>query len=423
MTSEAHAQVIVLGAGPAGLLIAAACVHEGLSVQIVAADEALPWPNNYGIWLDELSPWADRLGPLEPLLAAQWKQAAVRLDADRAHVIDRAYARLDNAALKARLLADLPAPRIARATGLSTLDGGLEVTLAEGAPAKTGASTTLQASVIIDATGHTGAFTAYRPGAEPGFQAAVGRFLKVPEHPFGLDQVGLMDFSPLPGASDDPVTFAYVMPFDAHHVFVEETSLVGRPAVDFDLLDARLDQRLAHLEVPPGQILEVERCLIPMGAPLPDPGGLALPFGGAARMVHPASGYMIHQAFARAPVLAAALARGFARGDSPAALRRAGWQALWPRAQRRLWSLFTFGMEVLLTLDAEGTRAFFDAFFSTPEARWKPYLSGTASVSEAAGLMTRVFGKVPGGLKARLVGHGLSPRGLKMLGALTGLSG
>ena len=41
-------------------------------------------------------------------------------------------------------------------------------------------------------------------------------------------------------------TFLYVMPFSKDRIFLEETSLVARPAVDFPELKKRLEARMAH---------------------------------------------------------------------------------------------------------------------------------------------------------------------------------
>ena len=41
----------------------------------------------------------------------------------------------------------------------------------------------------------------------------------------------------------------YVMPFSDTRLFLEETSLVARPAVPFEELKRRLDTRMAHLGI------------------------------------------------------------------------------------------------------------------------------------------------------------------------------
>ena len=76
--------------------------------------------------------------------------------------------------------------------------------------------------------------------------------------------------------------------------FVEETSLALAPGVPYDVLKQRLQQRLDQRGVQITEVIHEEFCLFPMNLPLPDRNvSLMLAFGGAASMVHPASGYMV----------------------------------------------------------------------------------------------------------------------------------
>ena len=85
-------------------------------------------------------------------------------------------------------------------------------------------------------------------------------------------------------------TFLYVMPFSKTRIFVEETSLVARPAIGFDELKERLDRRLRHLGVKIKTVEEEEFCLIPMGGTLPKLPQRVLGIGGTGGMVHPSTG-------------------------------------------------------------------------------------------------------------------------------------
>ncbi len=87
------ADILVIGAGPAGLAIAAALCRTGVSVAgLSAGDPAMIWPNTYGIWRDELEP----LG-LSHLVGPHWSDC-VSYAADRELVHKRAYALIDKAA-------------------------------------------------------------------------------------------------------------------------------------------------------------------------------------------------------------------------------------------------------------------------------------------------------------------------------------
>ena len=47
---------IVVGAGPSGLCMAAEAAEQGLDVAVVDPKINDPWPNNYGVWMDEIQP-------------------------------------------------------------------------------------------------------------------------------------------------------------------------------------------------------------------------------------------------------------------------------------------------------------------------------------------------------------------------------
>ena len=49
--------VLVCGAGPGGLLLAVNLAKEGCSVGVVDPILDKPWPNNYGVWMDEAEPF------------------------------------------------------------------------------------------------------------------------------------------------------------------------------------------------------------------------------------------------------------------------------------------------------------------------------------------------------------------------------
>jgi len=49
--------VLICGAGPGGLLLASNLAKEGCHVGIVDPVLDKPWPNNYGVWMDEAEPF------------------------------------------------------------------------------------------------------------------------------------------------------------------------------------------------------------------------------------------------------------------------------------------------------------------------------------------------------------------------------
>ena len=72
-----------------------------------------------------------------------------------------------------------------------------------------------------------------------------------------------------------------------------------------------------------------------MNVPLPDLTQRVVGFGGAASMVHPASGYLIASVLRRAPELASAVAQVLGRDALPEEGAAAAWRALWPKEQVR----------------------------------------------------------------------------------------
>jgi lycopene cyclase-like protein len=234
----------------------------------------------------------------------------------------------------------------------------------------------------------------------------VGRFSAPPVEP---GQFVLMDYRSdhlSPEERQVPPTFLYAMDLGEGRFFVEETSLALAPPVPHTILQERLQRRLAHRGVRVVQVEHEEFCLFPMNLPLPDLQQPVLGFGGAASMVHPASGYMVGSLLRRAPAVAAAVAAQL-RSDPQAGstqLARAGWQALWPLALRRKHALYQFGLEKLMRFSEPQLRAHFATFFAMPAEQWYGFLANTASVPELLAAMLRLFATAPWSVKAGLMG-------------------
>jgi lycopene cyclase-like protein len=204
----------------------------------------------------------------------------------------------------------------------------------------------------------------------------------------------------------EPPTFLYGMALGEDRFFLEETSLAARPALSFTLLRHRLEQRLAHMGITAQTIDDTERVLFPMNAPLPAPQRV-IGFGGAASMVHPASGYMVASVLTWAPRLAAVLRQGLDAGWPPQQIAHRAWTTLWSPARQRQRQLYLLGLETLLRLDTRQTQRFFDAFFKLPPALWHGYLSGTLATSALAGAMWQLFRRGPPSLRPVLLGTAL----------------
>lgn len=362
----------IIGSGPASLAAAVACAEASLRVLVLAGPD-VGWSANYGVWAHEF----EALG-LGRFLGPVWSDALMVYGDDHTQATGRRYGRVAKVRLRSHLLGELERLgvdlRWVRAVSLDHDPIATRVGLEDG--------TTVRVRMVVDASGHKPAFVR-REGGPTTFQAAVG-FLGAPSsHPWDPDRMTFMDLrmDHVDDALGQAVpTFLYTMPISAQRVFVEETSLVRGPAVPFPILLQRLRRRLDRLGVRMEETEATEMCLIPMNTPMPDLDQRVVGFGGAASMVHPATGYLLSRAFHTAPDLAAVLADGLDAGVAPAALARDAWRTIWTDDDRLRRDLHLFGSEILATLDADEQRRFFEAFFAMPTEVWSDYLAGRGEV-------------------------------------------
>lgn len=418
------AEVVVVGAGPAGLAAAAALGETGLQVTITSPaaspEEMAPWPNTYGVWYDELEP----LG-YAPLLGRTWTDT--RAHFGRGEVaLGRTYGRVDNARLQRHLLERCERSgvrwRRAHVVGARHTASGSQVLLEDG--------TVLTARLILDTSGHFPVLverpvahaSGKTPAKPPAFQTAYGVLGSFSAPPIPAGQMCLMDYRDdflTPAEQRGDPTFLYAMDMGGGRFFVEETSLARRPGLPLEVLRNRLQRRLVHMGVTREHTLELEHCAFPMGLPLPDLEQRVVGFGGAASMVHPASGYMLASVLRSAPELARAVAEGLGRQDAtPQRTAEAAWRTLWSDARVRQRQLYLFGLESILTLHSAQLQDFFSAFFNLSARRWQGYLSGTLSAPEIALSMSAMFAHAPNRVRLPLIRTALGREGALLLRAL-----
>lgn len=399
-----RSDVLVLGAGPAGRAVAAACARLGLDVGVVAPDPHASWPQTYGAWLDELA-----AAGAADVAERRWSDVVVRTLGPSFRSVGRTYALIDNDRLRATLTDGLDVTNTAgRATAVAVRTDALAVTLSDGEQ--------LTARAVVDATGHPAAF-GVRPHRRLAYQAAFGIVARHDRPVMSPGSMCLMDFDATPFDDGGPPTFLYAMDLGDGRWFTEETSLAASPAVPLDLLHRRLRRRLDARGRTPSDVIATERVVFAMNAPLPQ-GGPAIAFGAAAAMVHPATGYHVAEALRRAPVLATALRDAIGAGADPRATASAGHRAVWSSADHRRDALYRMGLDVLLSLDTASTQAFFDGFFSLAPTDWQGYVSGTASPLEVERTMARLMRRVPASLRLRVLRSVLSHGGWWHIGRL-----
>lgn len=375
--------VLIVGAGPAGRWLGALLARRGVGVTILDPSPGREWPNNYGVWLDEVDglmpPWC---------LDSTWSQVVVY--AKRRIPLERAYGRVDNAAFRRHLdaMRDDGGGRLVEGTVVSVECRDRCVV------AHTAKSGSVEARLVVDATGGGAVLAGRGEGGDPGYQRAFGLVVDLDADPLRGDEMVLMDFRPIPGTRGDepPPSFLYGMHLGEGRYFLEETVLVERCPTSFEALHDRLMRRLRGRGVDAvGEPIERERCHIAMGTPLPVTGEGVAAFGAAAGLVHPATGYQLSRMLHAGVSMADVVAEGLAAGSGPDELSRRCFRALWPPPARRARRLLMFGRDVLLDRSREELARFFDDFFSLQHDDWCAYLRGSAPLVEVLRVMWRLF--------------------------------
>lgn len=387
MYDHSKSQVVdlaVVGGGPAGLAVAQQVSEAGLSVCSIDPSPRLIWPNNYGVWVDEFEAM-----DLLDCLDTTWSGAVVYIDDHTKKDLGRPYGRVNRKLLKSKMLQKCISNGVkfhqSRVTNVIHEESKSTVVCSDGLK--------IQAAVVLDATGFSRCLVQYDKPYNPGYQVAYGILAEVDSHPFDVDKMLFMDWrdshldnSPeLKERNRRLPTFLYAMPFSSNRIFLEETSLVARPGLRMDDIQERMVARLKHLGINVKSVEEDEHCVIPMGGPLPVLPQRVVGIGGTAGMVHPSTGYMVARTLAAAPIVADAIIRSLGsdnktlRGNK---LSAEVWGDLWPIERRRQREFFCFGMDILLKLDLDATRRFFDAFFDLQPHYWHGFLSSRLFLPE-----------------------------------------
>ncbi|NEP62371.1 MAG: lycopene cyclase family protein [Symploca sp. SIO2G7] len=409
---------LIIGAGPAALIMAAALTKHGLSLQGLApATPDTPWENTYGIWCDELNSL-----DLIDLLEHRWQNTvsyfgrATATSPTRHH---RDYGLFDKYKLQHHFLSQLSAMvwHHGKAAFVTHTDEYSCVTTEEGQE--------LTAKLVIDTTGHRAALVQRSTSTKAlsvAYQVAYGIVGKFSKPPVAPGQFSLMDYRAdhLSAAQlAGPPTFLYAMDLGEDVYFVEETSLALAPAMEYDTLKQRLLQRLRANGVGVSEVHHTEYCLFPMNQPLPDLNQRVLGFGGAASMVHPATGYMVGALLRRAPTMASAIADAMDKGEPGAAIAKAGWHTLWTTDRLRKHHIYQFGLETLMRFNHRELCQFFDSFFRLPQTQWAGFLADTLSPFELVMAMVTLFSQTTNPVRGGLMG-GVGIDGQLLLKSLIG---
>ena len=376
--------VLVVGGGPAGMALAAACARLGLSTGLLDPSPDRPWTATYGMWSHEI--------PADLPASVVAARAAGRAIALTEHQLGWEYAVLDVPALHRHLVDQLSGVHVHTGRAVASPERGV-ITLADGSE--------LRAAVIVDAGGRARPLDSTPARRAPAEQTAFG--LVIDEDAAApLTEPGaalFMDWRTDHGETGWP-TFLYAIPLGGGQVLVEETSLARRPGLPLPVLRRRLYARLAHhgVRVPAGARTEKVWC------PLDQPrhhGSGSLGFGAAAPLIHPATGFSVATSLQLAPTVAAALAAHLP-ADPDTALAAAT-QSIWPPSARAIHRFRLIGLEALLRMPSADVPKFFETFFSLPEAHRRTYLTARDDARGTAVAMSHLFRLADGRLRRHLV--------------------
>ncbi len=408
--------VIVIGDGPAGSALAAACGRRGVDVVLVGPD--LAWAQTYGTWIDDLAE-VEGLPDVAAVLAVTLESIAVHTD--RSRELRRSYGLFDNEALRRVVRGDVEHVR-GRVDHVTSAPEGATRHRVHVAPAASGEAMSGDASgeaiefrarLVVDTAGWPSSFARRSSTSAPAWQTAMGVVLAEP--PDGeLGQATWMDFRAV-GAGAPPArrssigphgvtTFCYSLPVRDGWM-VEETVLAARPAVEPIALLPRLAARLGrHPDDVLAAAVRTEYVRIPMGGARPDDDQPVVAFGAAAGYVHPATGFSVTASLRAAPRVGDAVVEALAATSSSAAADSSlVSDAVWTAAMRRTRVLHGYGLEVLLRQEDDEVRAFFGEFFDLPTEQWSSYLRIDTPPSDLAAVMMRLFSASSWSMRRRLM--------------------
>ena len=400
MTNEEILDILILGSGPAALCLASELCSQKLSIKCISTKSPYDkWGNTYGIWASEL----EDLG-LDSLLSHRWAETlsyfgdGINKNGNFATKHHYDYGLIDREAFQNELLKRCKGIKWLNETAIDilTVNNFSEVLCESGLK--------LKSRLVIDASGHKSNFIKRPILKDIAQQAAYGIVGKFSSPPVNKNQFVLMDYRSDHLDKDELLeapSFLYAMDLGNDIFFVEETSLANYPALSKDLLKKRLQKRLSKKGILVKEILHEEDCLFPMNLPLPFKNQPVLAFGGAASMVHPASGYMVGSLLRRAPILAQKLKIYLNNPNlSSIELAKKGWNVLWPSELIQRHKLYQYGLKRLMSFDEKMLRSFFLNFFQLSTKEWSGFLTNTLPLPKLIFVMSKMFIKSP--LKIKL---------------------
>jgi len=393
-------EVLIVGAGPAGLALAAELGRRSIAVTVVERHLGRGWDRSYGAWAAAL-PAAD----FDPAIVARFERPQVTFTNGDTLALEHAYVRFDTARLQALL------EQRALAAGARLVPGDVASLQAEPTAHVValrdpgGRVQPMRARLVVNCGGRA-LDDRTQP---PAYQTAFGAWFEVASTPLASSAMSLMDLRRASACKDGLASdsFLYALPERPGVLFAQETVLASRRAASLSVLEARLLSRLRALGVVVRRQIQSERCLIPLGSALPAAGTPVLAFGAAAGLIQPSSGYSLARSLRLAPRLAEALATSLeARALPTQRIVDQAWATVWPVEARAAWHLHRYGLEALLRWHGGEIDAFWRAFFALPGDLVPRFLDGSLPAPDVARAMWRVFSRLPQRLRLHLLRSG-----------------
>lgn len=376
--------VLVVGGGPAGSALAAACNSRGLDTALLDPAPDRPWRATYGMWSREL--------PADLPTSVVAARAAGRVIAVTEHQLGWDYAVLDVPILQAHLADRLTGVRILSGRAVGSPARGV-IELADG--------TLLRSAIVVDAGGRWRPLDSRPSRRIPAEQTAYGMILDADAAAPLLSEgeALFMDWRADHQETGWP-TFLYAIPLGGGRVLVEETSLARRPGFPMPALRRRLHARLARHGIRVPESAATEKVWFPIDQGRHRDTG-SLGFGAAAPLIHSATGYSLAASLHLAPVVAEALAAHLPAG--PDAALAAAKKVVWPHAAEIVHGFRRIGLEALLRMPPDDVPDFFETFFGLPDAHRWTYLTARDDLAGIMTAMNRLFWQSSGPLRRRLV--------------------
>ena len=218
MTAAPNFDMLIVGGGLSGGLCVLALAARRPELRVGLVEPGTIGGNHIWSFFESDVAAHDR-GLIEPLITQRWPGYSVRFP-EFERRLDQPYRSITSDRLDVAVRVALPPETIIRAT--ATALTATSVTLDSGE--------TLHARAVIDARGGRA------EGLTLGWQKFVGQTLHIPQG-HGLTEPIVMDARV---DQADGYRFVYALPFDATHLFVEDTYYTDGPALDRDLLAERI---------------------------------------------------------------------------------------------------------------------------------------------------------------------------------------